>query len=151
MIKIPNLEDMPRENGYFSSLVSQSQAIAPAEVSRREIRKVDSRNPMSVGRILVVEDDDCLRRVTQAQLAKCGYQTEVAGDPEALALLEKQAVDLVLTDMNLPGMSGLELLKSSCRLPGDQRSHHHRIRYDRHGRGRHQGWRVRLHNQTGPS
>ena len=67
---------------------------------------------MSVGRILVVEDDDSLRRVTQAQLAKSGYQTEVACDSlEALALLEKHAVDLVLTDLNLPGMSGLDLLK----------------------------------------
>ncbi len=111
MIKIPNLEDMPRKNGDFSSLVLQSQAIAPAEVSRREIRKVDSKTPMSGGRILVVEDDDCLRRVTQAQLEKCGHQTAIAGDvPDALAVLEKQPVELVITDLNLPGMSGLELL-----------------------------------------
>src|SRR5262245_3421850 len=67
---------------------------------------------MSSGRILVVEDDDCLRRVTQAQLEKCGYETAVSADvPEALAVLEKLPVDLVLTDLNLPGMSGLELLK----------------------------------------
>lgn len=66
---------------------------------------------MSTGRVLVVEDDDCLRRVTQAQLEKCGYETAVSPDvPEALAILEKQPVDLVLTDLNLPGMSGLELL-----------------------------------------
>jgi DNA-binding NtrC family response regulator len=111
VIKIPNLEDMPRKNGDFSSLVLQSQAIAPAEVSRREIRKVDSKTPMSGGRILVVEDDDCLRRVTQAQLEKCGHQTAIAGDvPDALAVLEKQPVELVITDLNLPGMSGLELL-----------------------------------------
>jgi DNA-binding NtrC family response regulator len=63
------------------------------------------------GRILVVEDDDCLRRVTHVQLERCGYQTVVAADvPEALAILEKQAVDLVITDLNMPGMSGLELL-----------------------------------------
>ena len=66
---------------------------------------------MSGGRILVVEDDDCLRRVTQAQLEKCGYETAVSADvPEALAVLEKQPFDLVLTDLNLPGMSGLDLL-----------------------------------------
>ena len=67
---------------------------------------------MSAGRILVVEDDDCLRRVTQAQLQKCGHETTVSVDAsEALAVLEKQAFDLVLTDLNLPGMSGLELLR----------------------------------------
>jgi two-component system NtrC family response regulator len=66
---------------------------------------------MSVGRILVVEDDDCLRRVTHAQLEKCGYSTVVAADAaEALAILDQQPVDLVLTDLNLPGLSGLELL-----------------------------------------
>ena len=64
------------------------------------------------GRILVVEDDDCLRRVTQAQLQKCGHETAVSIDAsEALTVLEKQAFDLVLTDLNLPGMSGLELLR----------------------------------------
>jgi DNA-binding NtrC family response regulator len=68
---------------------------------------------MSAGRILVVEDDDCLRRVTQAQLQKCGHETTVSVDAsEALAVLERQAIDLVLTDLNLPGMSGLELLRT---------------------------------------
>jgi two-component system, NtrC family, response regulator len=67
---------------------------------------------MSVGRILVVEDDDSLRRVTQAQLEKCGYQTAAAADvPEALEILAREPRDLVITDLNLPGISGLELLK----------------------------------------
>jgi two-component system NtrC family response regulator len=67
---------------------------------------------MSVGRILVVEDDESLRRVTQVQLEKYGYQTAVAADvSDALQILEKEATDLVITDLNLPGMSGLELLK----------------------------------------
>jgi two-component system NtrC family response regulator len=66
---------------------------------------------MPVGRILVVEDDDSLRRVTQAQLERCGYDTVISADAAAaLAVLEKQPVDVVLADLNLPGMSGLELL-----------------------------------------
>jgi two-component system NtrC family response regulator len=67
---------------------------------------------MNPGRILVVEDDESLRRVTQVQLERCGYATSVAVDAEdALNFLGKELVDLVLTDLNLPGMSGLELLK----------------------------------------
>jgi DNA-binding NtrC family response regulator len=67
---------------------------------------------MNFGRILVVEDDDSLRRVTQAQLEKCRYQTAAAGDAdEALQILEKGPRELVLVDLNLPGMSGLELLR----------------------------------------
>lgn len=66
---------------------------------------------MSRGHILVVEDDDSLRCVTHELLRKCGYETAVAADvPEALAVLEKQPIDFVLTDLNLPGMSGLDLL-----------------------------------------
>ena len=42
---------------------------------------------MGIGRILVVEDDESLRRVTQAQLEKCGYETAVASDvSEALEI-----------------------------------------------------------------
>jgi two-component system NtrC family response regulator len=68
---------------------------------------------MNAGSVLVVEDDDSLRTVTKAQLEKCGYETAVASDvPEALAFLEKHTVDLVLSDMNLPGLSGLDLLKT---------------------------------------
>src|SRR5262249_40352475 len=71
---------------------------------------------MSFGRILVVEDDESLRRVTQVQLEKCGYVTAVAADvPEALEHLEKEPSDLVITDLNLPGASGRELLKRARR------------------------------------
>jgi two-component system NtrC family response regulator len=67
---------------------------------------------VSNGRILVVEDDESLRRVTQAQLEKCGYETYAAADAsEAIVLLEKHSFHLALTDLNLPGVSGLTLLK----------------------------------------
>jgi len=67
---------------------------------------------MRLGKILVVEDDESLQRVTQVQLEKAGYETSVATDvPQALAILQKEPQDLVISDLNLPGMSGLELLK----------------------------------------
>jgi DNA-binding NtrC family response regulator len=60
-------------------------------------------------RILVVEDEDKLRRVIQLQLLSAGFAVEQAGSAEeALPLLDK--ADLVLTDLKLPGMSGQELL-----------------------------------------
>jgi DNA-binding NtrC family response regulator len=68
---------------------------------------------MSRGRILVVDDEDSLRRVTQFQLEQVGYQVGTAeGGKPARAFLEKAPVDLVITDLNMPGMSGLELLKA---------------------------------------
>jgi DNA-binding NtrC family response regulator len=67
---------------------------------------------MSAGKILLVEDDDSLRRVTQLQLEKLGFTTSVAATAEqALKVLAESPYDVLLTDLNLPGMSGLDLLK----------------------------------------
>ncbi len=63
-------------------------------------------------RILVVDDDESLRRVTQVQLEQAGFKTLTASDgAEALNILQKSPVDLVITDLKMPGISGLELLK----------------------------------------
>ncbi len=51
---------------------------------------------MNRRRILVVDDDGSLRRVTQVQLEQLGYDAKVASDgTEALALLQKTPQDLV--------------------------------------------------------
>lgn len=62
--------------------------------------------------ILVVDDDESLRRVTQLQLEESGYALKTASSGvEALRLLEEYPPELVITDLKMPGMSGLELLK----------------------------------------
>ena len=64
-------------------------------------------------RILLVDDHaivrDGLRRLLSASLA--AEVLEAAAGREALALLRREAVDLVILDLNLPGLGGLELLK----------------------------------------
>ncbi len=65
------------------------------------------------GTILVVDDDASLRRVTQVQLQQAGYRVEAApSGQQALDVLESRTVDLVLTDLKMPGMSGIELLRA---------------------------------------
>ena len=65
------------------------------------------------GTILVVDDDESLRRVTQVQLQQAGYRAEASSSGrQALEVLQSQTVDLVLTDLKMPGMSGLELLRA---------------------------------------
>ncbi len=61
-------------------------------------------------RILVVEDEEKLRRVIQLQLASAGYEVDQAGTAED-ALRFTDRADVVLTDLKLPGMDGQELLK----------------------------------------
>lgn len=67
---------------------------------------------MATDSILIVEDDDGLRQVTHTQLEREGYVTRsVVSAEEAIEILEKHPLQLVITDLNLPGLSGLELLK----------------------------------------
>src|SRR5262245_41724756 len=67
---------------------------------------------MAKDRILIVEDDDGLRQATWAQLKREGYEAaSVASAEEALPILEQSLQHLMLVDLQLPSMSGLELLK----------------------------------------
>ncbi len=62
--------------------------------------------------ILVVEDDRAQRESLQEILQQEGYEVETAPDGETgLQRLQEQGFDLVLTDMALPGLSGLDILK----------------------------------------
>jgi DNA-binding NtrC family response regulator len=64
-------------------------------------------------RVLVVDDDESLRRVMQVQLEQAGFKTTTAAyGAEALAMLQKSPPDLVITDLKMPGMSGIELLRN---------------------------------------
>src|ERR1700734_345538 len=61
-------------------------------------------------RILVVEDEDKLRRIVELQLLDAGFEVDKAAKAEeALPLIDR--ADLILTDYKLPGMTGLEMMQ----------------------------------------
>ncbi|MCW5979197.1 MAG: sigma-54-dependent Fis family transcriptional regulator [Bryobacteraceae bacterium] len=60
-------------------------------------------------RILIVEDEEKLRRVIELQLVSAGFEVDQAGSAEEGLRLADRA-DLVLTDLRLPGLDGLELI-----------------------------------------
>src|SRR5579872_735715 len=63
--------------------------------------------------ILIVEDEAKMRRLLELNLGDDGFSTFSAGDAETgLKLLRENAIDLVLTDLKLPGMNGLEFLQT---------------------------------------
>ena len=62
--------------------------------------------------ILIIEDESKMRRLLELNLGEDGFKTVSAPDAETgLKLLASEQIDLVLTDLKLPGMSGLELLQ----------------------------------------
>jgi len=67
-------------------------------------------------RLLIVDDDRALRHVLATLLIDAGHVVEQAGDgPEALARLDEGGFDIVLLDINLPSVSGLDILAHARR------------------------------------
>src|SRR3984957_10548713 len=67
--------------------------------------------------VLIIEDEAKMRRLLELNLGEDGFKTLSAGDSETgLKLLASETVHLVLTDLKLPGMSGLEFLQAAKRL-----------------------------------
>jgi pilus assembly protein CpaE len=81
----------------------------------------DRKEGMAGEKILCVDDDDSIRKLCTVYLAKRGYRVEAAANGiEALSLIASKGVpDVVITDVNMPLMNGLELVR---RLREDRRT-----------------------------
>ncbi len=62
-------------------------------------------------RILVVDDDEAIRTLLKEELTEEGYEVITASNArDALKLVEQEQLDLVVLDIRMPGMDGLEAL-----------------------------------------
>ncbi len=65
-----------------------------------------------MGNILIIEDDPSIRKLVKVNLMKRGYTvTEAEDSHKAIALFQEVSVDLVLLDLILPGLSGVDVCK----------------------------------------
>jgi class 3 adenylate cyclase len=79
----------------------------------------DETRCLEVGRILVVDDTEANRDLLQRRLVQEGHCVELAETgPDALAILEREDFDLILLDLIMPGMNGVEVLR---RIKSDPR------------------------------
>jgi len=71
------------------------------------------------GRILVIDDDKSARLLLDRVLTRAGHTVVIVDSGEqGLELLGREAFDLIISDKNLPGIDGLELLRQArTRLP----------------------------------
>ncbi|MBW2147272.1 MAG: sigma-54-dependent Fis family transcriptional regulator [Deltaproteobacteria bacterium] len=73
-------------------------------------------NNLSI-RILIVDDNKSSRDLLEDLLVQKGYDIRLASDGlEAIEIIENEGVDLVLTDLKMPGADGLEVLRNAIRI-----------------------------------
>ncbi len=76
---------------------------------------------MERGAVLVVDDEPTIAEVVARYLERAGYRTQVAGDgPSALEAAASQRPDLVVLDLMLPGLDGLEVMRRLRDQDGDR-------------------------------
>lgn len=67
-------------------------------------------------KILIVDDDSCIRKVCRDVLSSSGYETSEAQDgPEALQRLKEETFELVVADVRMPGMDGITLYNQAIK------------------------------------
>jgi CheY-like chemotaxis protein len=90
-------------NIYIPKVIDNEAVVAKTE---------DAVENLATGTILLVEDDDMVRGMTTAMLETLGYKVLATGMPaEAVSICQKHdiAIDLLMTDVIMPGMNGSEL------------------------------------------
>jgi len=84
--------------------------------TRRRIEPLTS-FPVVALRVLIVDDEASVRKVMAVVLAQLGHRCQTAaGGEAALRILETEQIDAVISDLQMPGMSGMELLSKVRQL-----------------------------------
>jgi PAS domain S-box-containing protein len=114
-----NIESRP---GKGTTIILWLPEAAPSSTPAGESEAATLKAPSpTAARVLVVDDDDIVRDVVAEQLKELGFAVSVASSGiEAMAVLAEPAtVDVLVTDLSMPGMDGLALIRGAqARMPG---------------------------------
>jgi len=100
------IESAPGSGTRVQIVLPRADAASPAEANAA----ATALPAIRPARILVVDDDAEVRHVTASFLSSFGYnESEAADGSTAVSLLEQNAFDLVVADLAMPGMTGVEL------------------------------------------
>jgi adenylate cyclase len=116
-----DLVNFPRADSSVSNEASPASHIAQEVVRALYVRdeRIDEGATREGGRLLIVDDNKLNRDVLKGRLQRQGHSVEVAeGGEQAMRMLAGQQFDLLLLDIMMPGMNGLQVLQ---RLKSDDR------------------------------
>lgn len=72
-------------------------------------------------KIMTVDDSETIRQMLSFTLKKAGYEViEAVNGVDALAKLKKEKVEMLITDLNMPEMDGIELIREVRKNPGNR-------------------------------
>ena len=108
-----------RGTGCRRARRGRAAGAAPRQLRNRPGRERTGR-PTRCGLILVVDDDEAVRDVLVGMLGEAGYEVRGVGSArEARYALENEAISLLLSDVSMPGETGLDLIRYAlCEHPG---------------------------------
>jgi putative two-component system response regulator len=109
-------QDVPTPDTESTSPVH----VGPASPSPRASRAFTTRRDSDAPRLLVVDDEELITKALARYLGSRGYEVATAGSgPEALALLSRHRFALMLCDVRMPGLSGLEVVPKALEIDPD--------------------------------
>jgi two-component system cell cycle sensor histidine kinase/response regulator CckA len=118
-----HVDSKPGQGAAFRIFLPVYEPVAgPLPIIEAPKPKPAARDLSGVGRILFVEDEDAVRGVAARLLRARGYEViEAADGEEALVLAEQYAgqIDLLISDVIMPGLDGPTLLKKARKFLGD--------------------------------
>lgn len=103
----PDLDRRPLRQG---GRATQTVVLRERGAKFRDDPELPESRATSEGRILVVDDESAIRMICRVNLESAGFETLEAGDGEtAFSLAQSEQPDLILLDIMLPGIDGLEV------------------------------------------
>ncbi|HLO32812.1 MAG TPA: GAF domain-containing protein, partial [Anaerolineales bacterium] len=111
-------EGVPGKGSTFSFTIRAEPAEVPSRISQKD--SLSGQTTLQGRRLLIVDDNPTNRRILHLQTQKWGMTPRETGSPkQALRWLrEGEYFDLVILDMHMPEMDGVELAQAIRRLPG---------------------------------